>query len=160
MKPKTVVSALVLLLLVAISIAFWKTAPFITEELIEPGTPARLLPPAPSASSAKYHPPIPVPQTPPELGADTPAAADPPEDLAQPESLTAETLAGTTWQDGMVIVNFLPDGRWEMNGRICAKWEVEGSRVRIYDDKGEEHFVDIVGDNLEFEGKIIAKTED
>jgi hypothetical protein len=78
----------------------------------------------------------------------------------QPESLTAETLAGTTWEDGMVTVSFLPDGRWEMNGRICAKWEVEGSRVRIYDDKGEEHFVDIVGDNLEFEGKIIVRTED
>lgn len=160
MKSKTVVSALVCLLLVAISVAFWKMAPFGTEEPVEPGTPARILPPASSASSAKPPTPVPGPQTPPELGADTPTAADPPEDLLQPELLTAETLAGTTWEDGMVIVNFLPDGRWKMNERICAKWEVEGSRVRIYDDKGEEHFVDIVGDNLEFEGKTIARTED
>jgi hypothetical protein len=160
MKSKTVLSMLVCLILVAISVAFWKMAPFRTEEPVEPGAPDRLIPPASLASSAKPAPVVFGPQTTPELGTDTPTATDPPEDIVQPESLTAETLAGTTWEDGLVIVNFLPDGRWEMNGRICAKWEVEGSRVRIYDDKGEEHFVDIVANKLAFERKTIARRED
>jgi hypothetical protein len=85
---------------------------------------------------------------------------EPTDASAEPEVLTAETLAGTCWQDDMVSVKFLPDGRWEMNGRICAQWRVEGSRVRIYDDKGEMHFVDIVGNSLEFNGKKIARAPD
>jgi hypothetical protein len=81
------------------------------------------------------------------------------EPVAAANTLTAETLAGTSWQDGQINVAFLPDGRWQMNGRICAKWEVSGDKVRIYDDKGEEHFVDIVGDSLAFNGQIIGKAK-
>lgn len=75
------------------------------------------------------------------------------------EHLTAKTLAGTKWKDGMVDVEFMADGRWKMNGRICAKWVVEGNRVKIFDDKGEVHYVDIVGDVIEFNGKKIGRME-
>ncbi len=71
--------------------------------------------------------------------------------------LTAETLSGTSWKQDNIAVKFHSDGQWEMNGRVCAKWEVQGSRVRIYDGQGEEHFVDIAGDTLEFEGKKIGR---
>jgi hypothetical protein len=73
------------------------------------------------------------------------------------EKLTATTLAGTKWKDGMVDVEFMADGRWKMNGRICAKWVIEGDRVKIFDDKGEVHYVDIVGNTLEFNGKQIGR---
>ena len=71
--------------------------------------------------------------------------------------LTAETLKGTKWADDKIDMVFLPDGQWQMNGRTCAKWVIEGSRVKIFDDKGEVHYVDIVGDSLAFNGKKIGK---
>ena len=89
-----------------------------------------------------------------------PETAGPLEMPPQPATLTADTLAGTRWKHDLVDVRFLSDGRWEMNGRICAKWEVEGNRVRIFDDKGEEHFVDIQGDSLVFNGQKIARVQD
>lgn len=75
-------------------------------------------------------------------------------------TLTAETLKDTRWKEGAVDVVFMADGRWQMNGRICAKWEVIGDRVRIFDDKGEEHFVDIVGNSIAFNGKEIGRVEE
>lgn len=87
--------------------------------------------------------------------APAPPAEQPP---SQPSNtLTSESLKNTRWVDGPVDVVFLPDGRWQMNGRICAKWIVEGSRVKIFDDNGEVHYVDIVGDTLEFNGKKIGR---
>lgn len=74
-----------------------------------------------------------------------------------PKILTAETLKGTKWKGDMVDFNFLPDGRWQMGNRICAKWEVQGGRVRVYSESGEEHFFDIQGESLAFEGKKLGK---
>lgn len=85
------------------------------------------------------------------------AAVVPPVVPPASDALDAETLKGTRWVDGPVDVEFMADGRWKMNGRICAQWVVEGSRVKIFDDKGEVHYVDIVGDTLEFNGKKIAR---
>jgi len=95
----------------------------------------------------------PAPAAPPAA----PPEAKPAEPAAVAPMLTAETLAGTKWQDNKIEVAFLPDGRWQLNGRICAKWEVNGDKVRIFDDKGEEHFVDIVGDSLAFNGQKIGR---
>lgn len=85
-----------------------------------------------------------------------PAPADP-EVADPPGKLTARTLAGTRWEQGVINTKFHPDGTWEMNGRVCAKWEVVGDRVRIFDGSGEEYYLDIVGDSLEFKGQKIAR---
>lgn len=98
----------------------------------------------------------PEPETAEEPQAPAPAPTD--ESAVATGALTAERLRGTEWEQGKVKSEFLPDGRWSMNGRICARWEVLGDKVRIYDDeKNEEHFLDIVGDTLEFNGKKLGR---
>ncbi|MBN2310577.1 MAG: hypothetical protein JXR94_16510 [Candidatus Hydrogenedentes bacterium] len=62
--------------------------------------------------------------------------------------ITDETLKGCKYRQDRVVVEFAADHRWLFNGEARAKWEIVGNRVRIYDDKGEEHFVDIRGDKL------------
>jgi hypothetical protein len=156
MNSKNVAIALVCMLLVVGGVAVWR----ISQE-----APAQTTGSAAPPESERLNPGPPAPfksETPGSIAAEPEPGAVPetPGIPAEPEVLTAETLAGTSWEDDMVSVRFLPDGRWEMNGRICAKWKVEGSRVRIYDDKGEEYLVDIVGNSLEFNGKKIARAAD
>lgn len=146
---------LIVLLLFAGGIVCWQLLanhePVAPQTAVPPkvAQPASATPatPPPAAPVASVAPPAPLAAAP----AETPAP--------EPERplLTAETLQGTSWEDGRISMAFLPDGRWQMNGRVCAKWEVLGDKVRIFDDKGEEHFVDIVGDSLAFNGKKIAK---
>lgn len=150
------------ILLCAGGVLVWKLAtPSVPEPVIPlpPAKPAVAQPPAPP----RTEPPKPIAETPLEPKVEeTPVAAEPkpaPSAPDQTNTLTAETLTGTKWEDGPISVKFLPDGKWEMNGRVCAKWEVDGNRVRIYDDNGEEHFVDIVDDTLEFEGKKIGRVK-
>jgi hypothetical protein len=91
--------------------------------------------------------------------ADPAPAAAPLDVPPKSDALNAETLKGTRWVDGPVDVEFMADGRWKMNGRICAQWAVEGNRVKIFDDKGEVHYVEIAGNLLEFNGKTIVRGE-
>ncbi|MBX7258063.1 MAG: hypothetical protein K1Y02_17005 [Candidatus Hydrogenedentes bacterium] len=134
----------------------------LTWQLMEKSKPA----PTQPAAQLKQQPPIPakpalVPVvaevSAPTKAEDRAAQSSPAPQAAAETPLTAETLAGTRWQDDKIDIAFLPDGRWQMNGRICAKWEVNGDKVRIFDDKGEEHFVDIVGSSLAFNGKKIGR---
>ena len=122
--------------------------------------------PEPVQPSAQPQPLPPIAPPQPEPKAEAPAAVpvqelepalEAPKAFTRPYKLTAKTLAGTKWKGGIVEVAFLPDGRWQMNGRICAKWAVEGNRVRIYDGEGEEHFLDIDGDSLTFNGEKIGR---
>ncbi len=79
---------------------------------------------------------------------------------AHPElpTLTEQDLMGTSWKHEKIDMKFLNDGRWEMNGRICAKWKIEGSRVKLFnDDLNEIHYINIVGNTLSFNGEKISK---
>ena len=69
--------------------------------------------------------------------------------------ITAESLTGCKYKQGQLEIEFAPDNRWLVNGKERAKWEIVGTRVRMYDDKGEEHWVDIEGDKLIFEGQRV-----
>lgn len=101
--------------------------------------------------------PAPEPEAAPEpVAAETPAADAAPADTT---TLNAETLVGTRWKTDMVDVRFLPNGQWEMNGRVCAKWQVEGNRIRVFDEEGETHYVDIDGDSLVFDGEKVSQAE-
>lgn len=85
------------------------------------------------------------------------------------EPLNARTLAGSKWKPALtesmknsnfkIEIEFAPDGTWRVNNNIRAKWKVEGNRVKIFDDKGEVHYVDIVGDKLMFNGEEIQRAD-
>jgi len=160
MNSRNALIALVCLVLVCVGGgAVWKMSR--TREPAEPDAPQPVQPatqvtPEPAARASVAPRPMDDPEPEPAVPTEEPPAEPP----AEPATLTAESLAGTKWEQGPVNMKFLPDGRWEMNGRICAKWEVEGNRIRIFDDNGEEHFVDIEGDTLTFNGQEIARVED
>jgi hypothetical protein len=105
----------------------------------------------------------PEPKPEPQVVAEAPAPPPAPEPAPaaapalDPKWLNAETIKGTKWKDEQVEFAFLPDGRWQMFNRICAKWAVEGNRVRVYSDSGEEHFFDIHGQDLFYKGRLIGK---
>jgi hypothetical protein len=79
-------------------------------------------------------------------------------EIHAPALLSAEHLTGTSWQQGRVTMRFLDDGRWEMNGRICARWLVEGDLIKLYNDElNEVHYIDIVDGTLSFNGEKISR---
>ena len=82
---------------------------------------------------------------------DTPALGIP-----RPEKWTEKNLAGTTWKaEGFDFV-FAKDGTWHMAGRQASKWRIEGDRIKLFNDKGEVHYLDIEGNELTFNGKPIG----
>jgi len=121
--------------------------------------PPALPPPPPEPVAVVEEPPAeePVPEPPVEV-----AQAD-----EAKEPLNARTLAGSKWQptgmeklgrmDIKLEIEFAPDGTWRVNDNIRAKWKVEGNRVKIYNDEGEVHYVDIVGDKLMFNGEEVQR---
>lgn len=73
-------------------------------------------------------------------------------------ALTEKDLMGTSWSQGPVTMRFLDDGRWEMNGRICAQWVIEGDRVKVFNPTLDEvHYIDIVDGTLSFNGETIRR---
>lgn len=90
-----------------------------------------------------------------------PVVAEPREEPGEP--LSGETLKGTKWSMGArgdvkIVCEFADNGEWRVNGETKARWQVIGDRVRIYnDDLGEEHYVDIDGDKLTFDGEVISR---
>lgn len=75
-------------------------------------------------------------------------------------ALSPDRLMGTSWRQGRITMRFLDDGRWEMNGRICAQWLIEGDRIKVYnDDLNEVHYIDIVDGTLSFNGEKIAQVD-
>lgn len=130
-------------------------------------------PVTPIASPAPEAAPVQEPAAAVEAPAEPPAAAAPEATASTTprEPLNARTLAGTSWkfslpgadpgvlQDKKVEVEFAPDGSWKVNNEARAKWAVEGKRVKIFDDKGEVHYVDIEGDKLMFEGEEIQRAD-
>ncbi|MDX9973948.1 MAG: hypothetical protein RBU21_13270 [FCB group bacterium] len=152
MSRNSLVVAIVVAICVIGIAAWWTGLPSapeppvpVAKAAVKPAPPA---PPAPKPAAEPVVAEAPAPQAPVEAEPAVPAG---------PKILTAETLKGTKWKGDMVDFNFLPDGRWQMGNRICAKWEVEGGRVRVYSESGEEHFFDIQGESLAFEGRKLGK---
>jgi hypothetical protein len=73
-------------------------------------------------------------------------------------ALTERTLVGTKWEREGFGLEFGAAGKLLIGGRERAKWRVEGQRVRLYrDTTGEEHWLDIVGDRLVWNGQEIGR---
>jgi hypothetical protein len=80
------------------------------------------------------------------------------ESAAGPTALNERTLLGTKWERDRFAIEFGADGKLLIGGRERAQWRVEGSRVRLYrDTTGEEHWLDIVGNRLMWEGQEIGR---
>jgi hypothetical protein len=72
----------------------------------------------------------------------------------QNDSRNASAVQGK----GGFAIEFGADGKLLIGGRERAKWRLEGRRVRLYrDTTGEEHWLDIVGDKLMWEGQEIDR---
>jgi len=86
------------------------------------------------------------------------APVRPPPELKQAEALNEGTLVGTRWQKDGVALEFGAEGRLLMGGRQRARWSVVGQRVRLYrDTTEEEHWLDIVGKSLFWQGQEIGR---
>jgi hypothetical protein len=86
------------------------------------------------------------------------AESHPAETLADSSPLNESTLVGTKWEREGFGFEFGEDGKLLIGGRERAQWRVEGSRIRLYrDTTGEEHWLDIVGDKLMWEGREIGR---
>ncbi len=97
-------------------------------------------------------------QPPREVAKEAPAGEDP----FGGKPITVETLTGCKYterfQQGDLVTEFAPNGEWKVNGKVRAKWTIEGGRVKMYDDKGETHYLDIVDNKLMLEGQEIKVT--
>ena len=86
------------------------------------------------------------------------AAALPAERRDGSNTLTERTLVGTKWAREGFGLEFAVAGKLLIGGRERAQWSVEGQRVRLYrETTGEEHWLDIVGDKLLWNGQEIGR---
>ena len=143
--------------LIAVALVSWRFAPRSARLLpldarkLAPQTAAVEMP---SPSSANG----PVRQIPPAAAQSSSAESPPVRPAANPESLDQRTLVGTKWERDGSRIEFGSDGRLFIGGRERAKWRVEGARIRLYRDAtGEEHWLDIVGNKLMWEGQEISR---
>ena len=86
------------------------------------------------------------------------AGPQPSESGPDSEALTERTLVGSRWERDGFGIEFGAHGRLFIGGRQRAQWRVEGRRVRLYrGTTGEEHWLDIVGNKLLWEGQQIGR---
>ena len=86
------------------------------------------------------------------------AATQPAERHDEPDALTAQNLVGTKWEREGFGLEFGANGKLLIAGRERAQWRVEGQRVRLYRDAtGEEHWLDIAGQKLLWNGQEIGR---
>ena len=120
--------------------------------------------PAPAGSAPTVKPPeavaaparVPPPQDEPRQT--SLVALQPAEHRNDSNSLTERTLVGTKWERDGFALEFGAAGKLLIGGRERAKWSVVGQRVRLYrDTTGEEHWLDIVGDKLMWNGQEIGR---
>jgi hypothetical protein len=110
--------------------------------------PAVAVPPAAGTSGAVATPARPRNLTEPQ----------PPQPIPNANELNENTLPGTRWERDGFGLQFGAGGKLLISGRERAKWRVEGRRIRLYHDTtGEEHWLDIVGDKLLWEGQEIGR---
>jgi hypothetical protein len=143
--------------LIAVALVAWRLVSRSTQlSPVEVGQPAPQTAAVemPSPSSANG----PVPQIPPTAAQSSSAESPPGRPAVNPEALDQRTLVGTKWEREGSRIEFGSDGRLFIGGSERAKWRVEGARIRLYRDAtGEEHWLDIVGNKLMWEGQEISR---
>jgi len=147
--------------LAAIALAMWR---FVSPPTGVPRVEARK--PAPdraAAPAARFETPEPaatLAHFPPaqESPAPTQSSFAESQSVVHPSALNERTLVGTKWERDGFGLEFGADGKLVIGGRERAKWRVEGSRIHLYrDTTGEEHWLDIVGNKLMWEGQEIGR---
>ena len=157
MRSKLISSAV----LTAIALATWR---FVSPPTGVPRVEARK--PAPdraAAPAARFETPEPaatLAHFPPaqESPAPTQSSFAESRSVVDPSALNERTLVGTKWERDGFGLEFGADGKLVIGGRERAKWRVEGSRIHLYrDTTGEEHWLDIAGNKLMWEGQEIGR---
>ena len=147
--------------LAAIALAMWR---FVSPPTGVPRVEARK--PAPdraAAPAARFETPEPaatLAHFPPaqESPAPTQSSFAESQSVVHPSALNERTLVGTKWERDGFGLEFGADGKLVIGGRERAKWRVEGSRIHLYrDTTGEEHWLDIVGNKLMWQGQEIGR---
>ena len=109
--------------------------------------------PAVTVDAPGPHPPL---QEEPEQS--NAAESLPTERRVAPTVVTEQTLVGTKWEREGIGLEFGAAGKLLIGGRQRANWSVEGQRVRLYrETTGEEHWLEIVGNKLMWEGQEIGR---
>jgi hypothetical protein len=76
-----------------------------------------------------------------------------------PELLNEQTLVNTTWgRDGFEL-EFAPGGVLRIGGRERASWQVIGDSIRLYDHRGEEHWLDIENGRVTWNGEEVGRVK-
>lgn len=96
-----------------------------------------------------------------ETGSQHPAAAA--ETVGQlpspPELFNEQTLVNTAWgRDGFEF-ELAPGGVVLINGRERASWQVVGESIRLYDRRGEEHWLDIENGRVTWNGEEVGRVK-
>lgn len=150
--------------LAAVALAAWKFAsrpaepPPVEGTQLASGPASRRPPPVGRPEPFAAQDPIPPLPTGLDGTRTNPAASRPAEPVANPNALNERTLVGTKWEREGFGFEFGADGKLMIGGRERAKWRVEGQRIRLYHDTtGEEHWLDIVGNKLMWEGQEIGR---
>ena len=71
--------------------------------------------------------------------------------------LDTQTLEGTTWGREGFELEFAPGGELRIGGRERARWQVLGNRIRLYDQRGEEHWLEIAGGRITWNGEEVGR---
>jgi hypothetical protein len=151
------------IVLAAIALAVWKfrspPAELPRVEAPQPAAEPASTPLAPVKMSEPAATPTPVsPGQEPTPTHHNPSLLQPAEPAAEPGALNERTLVGTKWEREGFGLEFGADGKLLIGGRERARWQLEGSRIRLYrDTTSEEHWLDIVGDKLMWEGQEIGR---
>ncbi len=137
---------------------------FATAWFIRPAadTPLPKLPPLSRGEPEPVPAAVLPPQTEsPNAGAPKPGRAAQPraaEPASDPNELNERTLVGTAWERDGFRLEFGANGQLLIAGFPRAKWRVEGRRIRLYHDTtGEEHWLEIAGDKLLWQGQEIGR---
>jgi hypothetical protein len=148
--------------LAAVALATWKfmtprvELSFVGTPQADPGPATATPPPVKIHKAAAAPDPVPPMQEPPLQSNLT--ASQHAERRDDPNALTEQTLVGTKWEREGFGLEFGAAGKLLICGRERANWRVEGQRVRLYrDTTGEEHWLDIVGNKLMWEGQEIGR---
>ena len=157
MSPKT--RLLLSAVLAAMAVVVWKTmSPSVEGPAREPGV----------AHPPPVDSPRPEPTSLPAVaGAGRPGASENGSDESRAAEANTDsgpldetTLVGTKWEREGFGLEFGANGKLLIGGRERAQWRVEGSRIRLYrDTTGEEHWLDIVGGKLMWEGQVISRVQ-
>ena len=71
--------------------------------------------------------------------------------------LDARTLEGSTWgRDGFEL-ECAPGGELRVGGKARARWQIVGNRIRLYDQRGEEHWLDIADGGITWNGEEVGR---